>query len=300
MHNIFNKFTFLSYLVLSLFACNIYAVNNLPIEEMVPGGVAKINLDIKTDEVSKPPEAFFDGEKLLVYKHNGFYHALVGLPLSLKPGKHKLEYTTKGGFNSYKEFQVTKKKYNVSRIKIKNKNMVNPDSKTQVRIMDDAKRIRAAVGEFTENFPSKLVLQQPVRGIPTTSFGARRIINGQSKNPHSGMDIAAAKSTPVDAAGDGKVVLADNFYLSGNLVAIDHGSGLFTLYAHLSEFFVNVGDTVKAGDRIGRVGNTGRVTGPHLHWTVRVNGTPVNPALFVEKIKHGRNNKNDNTAGFGI
>ena len=97
------------------------------------------------------------------------------------------------------------------------------------------------------------------------------------------MDIAAPKSTPVYAASNGQVILADNFYLSGNMVAVDHGGGLVTMYAHLDKILVRVGDEVNTKDKIGLVGSTGRVTGPHLHWTVKLNQVSVDPELFLSK-----------------
>lgn len=263
----------------------------LPSEESVPGGIIKIDLDYPADHNYSEPEVYFQNNKVLVFELNNNYFALIGLPLTLKPGEYNISYSDYDGKAKTKSFEIKNKKYKISRIKIKNKNMVNPDEETQKRMANDLQKINKAISTYSQEIPEKLVLKQPVRGVPTTSFGARRIINGQSKNPHSGMDIAAAKSTPVNAAASGKVVLADNFYLSGNMVAIDHGKGLITMYAHLSEILVKVGDKVETGNLIGRVGSTGRVTGPHLHWTVKLNKTSVNPALFLDGI-------NPNTTGF--
>lgn len=272
-------------LFFGIFTCLNSFAGKLPNQESVPGGIAKIALNLPVQNNSTSPEAYFQDKKLLVYPHNGYYYALVGLPLKLNQGSYKIEYTDNYGNFKTKKFEVKNKKYKVSRIKIKNKNMVNPDPKTQDRIINDLNKIQSAVNNYSDNLPNSLILKSPVQGVPTTSFGAKRVINGQSKNPHTGMDIAAATSTPVNAAADGKVVLADNFYLSGNMVAIDHGRGLVTMYAHLNEILVKSGDIVKTGEKIGKVGSTGRVTGPHLHWTVRLNETPVNPDLFLEKIK---------------
>lgn len=289
---IFNMFV--RFKTVFLFSCLLFisfavSAQVLPADEPVPGGIVKIDLNLERDSRFPEPEVYFQGNKVLVYTHNDNYYALVGIPLNAKPGEYKVQYTDYLGFDKFRTFEVKSKKYKISKITIKNKNMVNPDSKTQRRIANDTKKIKQAASEYSGSILDKLTFKQPVRGIPTTSFGAKRIINGQHKNPHSGMDIAAAKSTPVVAAAKGNVILADNFYLSGNMVAIDHGHGLITMYAHLSEILVKVGDSVDVSEKIGRVGSTGRVTGPHLHWTVKLNQTSVNPALFLESIKPGTN-----------
>ena len=122
---------------------------------------------------------------------------------------------------------------------------------------------------------------RPVPDEANSAFGTRSILNGEPRSPHGGADFISPTGTPIKAPNAGRVVLAEDLYYTGNTVVLDHGLTLFSLFAHLSESNVKVGDTVAAGDVVGKVGATGRVTGPHLHWTVRINGARIDPLSLL-------------------
>lgn len=128
-----------------------------------------------------------------------------------------------------------------------------------------------------------MIFDAPVPGRQSSPFGLRRYFNGEPRNPHSGLDFAAPTGTPVKSPADGRVLLIGNFYFNGQTIFIDHGQGVITMFCHLSEIAYLPGDTVKRGDVVGKVGNTGRSTGPHLHWNVSLNNARVDPALFFRK-----------------
>jgi murein DD-endopeptidase MepM/ murein hydrolase activator NlpD len=150
-----------------------------------------------------------------------------------------------------------------------------------VRYQQEREHFAQVLRTYTEPGPETLALLQPVAGRRSGSFGLRRVINNMARAPHSGLDIAAPEGAPVVAAAAGRVANVGDYLFLGNTVILDHGQGLLTLYAHLSEFDVTAGDTVAAGAPIGKVGMTGRVTGPHLHFSVYLNAVSVDPAIFL-------------------
>jgi murein DD-endopeptidase MepM/ murein hydrolase activator NlpD len=176
---------------------------------------------------------------------------------------------------------VTPKAYPEQRLRIANPKMVNPDPEDLQRIESEAERMEAVYSGFSPG-PVPVAFDKPLNGRTSSPFGFRRVFNGEPRNPHSGLDIAASTGTPVPSPAAGIVVLTGSFYFNGNSVFVDHGQGLITMICHLSAIGVRTGQKVKAGDILGKVGATGRATGPHLHWSVSLNGYRVEPMRAVE------------------
>ena len=260
-----------------LFLLQAFAAHALPQQSLVPGGIAVIQLD-RSDS-----EPRFRGKPVLITRENDRYVAIVGLPLNLKPGEYFIEGSWGRESILQKKFFVVKdKKYTTQHITIKDKRKVNPYAKDMDRIIKEKKRKQKARQTYDlESADLDFIL--PAQGIQTGSFGKRRVFNGQPRRPHSGMDIAADKGTPVKAPAAGTVIETGDFFFSGNLVYLHHGQGLITLFAHLDKIDVSIGDKVEKGQVVGKVGATGRVTGPHLHWSLGLNGTWVDPALFFSE-----------------
>jgi len=261
-------------LLLALLLFYLSSAQSEPRQLLVPGGVAIISLVPGDDS-----DYSFRGKPVLVTQIDGMPSALVGLPLSLQAGEHYIENRSANQVHK-KFFKVKPKQYSTQHITIKDKRKVNPYASDMERILAEKARKQKARDHYSK-VGVDINFLAPVSGIRTGSFGRRRVFNGQKRRPHSGMDFAAAKGTPVLAPSAGKVIELGDFFFSGNLVYLDHGQGLISLFAHLDEIDVELGEQVKKGQVVGKVGATGRATGPHLHWSLGLNGTWVDPALFL-------------------
>jgi murein DD-endopeptidase MepM/ murein hydrolase activator NlpD len=265
-------------LFIGMFPCTVALALELPRGEAVPGGVALVDLG----SAATVPQARFGDKPVMVLKNGDTWTAVVGLPLGLRPGTHSLRARGTDGTETEHPFQVVDKRYQSQHITIKNKRMVNPEKRDMQRIGREQKRIRSALATWNTETPETLRFMLPVEAPVSSPFGLRRFFNEQPRKPHSGLDLAAAEGTPIRAPAGGRVIERGDFFFNGNTVFIDHGQGLITMYCHMSRIDVTPGQTVGAGEVIGAVGKTGRVTGAHLHWSVSLNDARVDPLLFLE------------------
>ena len=246
----------------------------------VPGGIAVITLPVD----AAPASARYGDKKVLVTKNDDRHIAIVGLPLATKPGRHFLTATDRQGKPLNLGFQVEDKHYEEQHITIKDKRKVNPEKRDMERITRESKQIKKALRHWSSRENVVIEFQQPVTGPTSSPFGLRRFFNEQARKPHSGLDIAAPEGAPIQAPAPGTVLDTGDFFFNGNTVLLDHGQGLVTMYCHMSKIDVTPGQTVHTGDRLGEIGMTGRVTGPHLHWGVSLNDARIDPVLFLQKI----------------
>lgn len=238
----------------------------------VPGGVAVIELGTGP----QAPKATYQGKPVLVVKEQDTWRAIVGIPLTVKPGNQQI---SSGGREV--SFTVGSKKYPEQRITLKNKRQVNPNPADIKRIDNELAIQIKAYRTFSPNTPSNLLLDKPVNGPLSSKFGVRRFFNGEERNPHAGLDFAVPAGTPIKTPAAGKVILIGNYFFNGNTVFVDHGQGFISMFCHMSNIDTRVGQQLARGEVVGKVGSTGRATGPHMHWNVSLNDARVDPAIFI-------------------
>lgn len=247
----------------------------LPHEASVPGGIKLLRLDVH----GAMPSVDVDGHRAMVIGDGADWIAVVGIPLSAPLAERHVVVHSAAGRQEF-TFSVGDKHYATQSLKVAPR-QVDLSKEDLARVTRERVSIDAALEHWSPAQPGALLLSPPVPGERSSSFGLRRVFNGQGRNPHSGMDIAAPTGTPVHSPISGVVVDTGSYFFNGNTVFVDHGRGLISMYCHLSEVDVKPGQTVAAGDVLGKVGMTGRATGPHLHWGLSLNRTWVDPALFL-------------------
>ncbi len=254
----------------------VYAVQNSP----VPGGISIVPLDVTS---SLPPVVHYRERRVLVSLAENGWQAVVGIPLNVKPGTHQLIVKSENSKEQIVRFIVNPKEYEAQYITIKNKNKVSPDKKSLERIGREKRQMGQAYRTWSDVSDIDLNFSLPVAAVRSSPFGLKRFFNNQPRKPHSGIDIAAPEGTPIRAPAAGKVILTGDFFFNGQSVFLDHGQGLITMYCHMARIDVQENERVERGAVLGVIGQTGRATGPHLHWSVSLNKTRVNPEYFLSE-----------------
>jgi len=247
-----------------------------------PGSVVLLTVKSSAPMASLTGQAF--GRPIRFWEAGPLeWRGLVAADLEAKPGSYEIDvvYADASGAagNRKTPLTVVRKQFETRRLRVGGE-FVNPPAGEAERIASEAKRLAAL---FTQTTPRAWhgTFQSPVPGAATSSFGRLTVLNGQPRGRHQGADFRAATGTPVLAPNAGRVVLAEDLYFSGNTVVIDHGLGMFSLLAHLSRIDVTAGSDVTRGEMLGLSGATGRVTGPHLHWALRLSEFSVDPLAVV-------------------
>jgi murein DD-endopeptidase MepM/ murein hydrolase activator NlpD len=251
-----------------------------------PGGVVLLTVKSATPLASLSGQAF--GRSVRFWETGPLeWRGLVAAGLEAKPGIYDVDIT--GADTAAKTtLTVVRKQFETRRLRVGGE-FVNPPAAEAERIASEAKRLATL---FTRATPRawRGTFQVPVPGTATSSFGRLTVLNGESRGRHQGADFRAATGTPVVAPNAGRVVLAEDLYFSGNTVVIDHGLGMFSLLAHLSRLDVTAGTDVARGEMLGLSGATGRVTGPHLHWALRLSEFSVDPLAVVAVLSDLKEN----------
>ena len=240
-----------------------------------PGDIMVVTVKNVTDAV----EGMFNGRKIYFNPSRDSLKAIVPIDLFTAPGKYPLDIAAAGAA-LHRTVNVVKKKYPTQRLTLP-KDMVELTPENEARVEREQKKMAAIwPNENARVWSGNFV--NPLEGEIVTQFGVKRIINKIPKNPHSGVDVSGEEGDEVRAPNSGVVVLVDDQFYSGTSLVLDHGQGVFTMFFHLSKILVSPGQKVKRGEVIACVGSTGRSTGAHLHWGVRVQGARVDPVELIE------------------
>jgi len=249
-------------------------------EEVLPGGIAIVRV------ADRSASGTFAGRRLRFFRAEEQSIALIGVDLDERPGRHPVQVTTASGNEVRRELRIVAHDFPEERLTVP-KTYTDLDRTTLARVRGEQKRLEAL---WSRSRPDRLwegAFVMPADGPSGSPFGLRRFFNGEPRSPHAGIDIKAPTGAPVRAANRGRVVLADDLFFTGKTVVLDHGLGLFTMYVHLSRIAARPGYTIARGGEIGRVGATGRATGPHLHFATRIGTARVNPEALLGRDLEG-------------
>jgi len=271
---------------LLLLAFPLLAHASLPQSSNVPGGVAVVPLGGILTNATKP-QSWFGEQAVLVTSDHRQWYAVVGLPLDMKPGSYELSVKVDDKMKA-QPFVVKAKDYPEQHITLKDTSKVELSAEDEARAVREIATITALKHHWRDEEDTDLGFIVPVKGRLASSFGLRRFFNGEPRAPHAGLDVAVARGTPVKASAQGKVLAVDDYFFNGKTIFVDHGNGLITMYCHLDQSDVQTGESVRKGQQLGLSGQTGRATGPHLHWSVILNGAMVDPALFIAAKRKGK------------
>lgn len=254
----------------------------LPREARVPGGVALISLGAA--DTQDKPRAWLDEQPVWVARKNQQWWAIVGIGLDALPGRRELRVATQTGERTVR-FDVASKRYPEQRITLKDSSRVSLSPENEARALAEIARIQEIKrtwhdGPVVDEQAYRFIL--PTEGRRASQFGLRRFFNNEPRAPHNGMDLAVPRGTAVKASADGTVLAVDDYFFNGKTVFVDHGNGLITMVCHLDQIDVRADQAITRGDMLGRAGRTGRASGPHVHWSVVLNGVMVDPALFIK------------------
>ena len=265
-------------LLATLTAAESVSAQNFIESSQRPGGIAIVDVGVAGDSL---PNAEWNDRPVAVIRKDDRALAIIGLPLSLEPGEQSVMVLDNTEEPRQVSFSVDNHAYAEQRLTIANKRKVNPAPMDMERINAESARLKVVKNSRADRLMTDNFIW-PVAGPVSSPFGLRRFFNDQPRRPHGGIDIAAPEGTPIVAAADGVVLDAGDYFFNGNSVFIEHGLGLQTFYAHMSRIDVTEGERVSQGQVIGAVGATGRVTGPHLHWSVGLNATWIDPLLVMD------------------
>jgi murein DD-endopeptidase MepM/ murein hydrolase activator NlpD len=250
---------------------------SLPQESRIPGGIALLTLPA----LPQGTRLTLNGQQVWTLPvDKGQHMAIVGIPLDTPPGAliMQLESTTE---TRQIELFIATKDYPEQRITLPTQAHVTPSAENLARYAREASEQQAVYKTFRTTTGTWPAFVLPTSGPFSSPFGLRRFFNNEPRAPHAGLDIAAPEGQAVNAPADGVIAQTGDYFFNGRTVMIDHGNGLISMLCHLSDIRVQKGQQVKQGDTIGAVGNTGRATGPHLHWTMSLNNARIDPLLLL-------------------